>query len=210
MIPGETGFSPFTAVTGTVMLCPHPIICKDYVSVSSSETVKTLVREMQSIDFSNNSSGIIKSSPKPFVASDLVKCPKVWLRVDRIRRSLEAPYSGPFDVISRHDKFFKLKLPQGETTVSIDRLKPAYLKDSNVSNDSISNDSISNDVISNDVAHPVSTDTLTPNDVGSNVGEDVSVNTEPIVPPSVIPNDIRTTRSGRTVRFNANPDHVYY
>ena len=215
MIPGETGFSPFTAVTGTVMLCPHPIICKDYVSVSSSETVKTLVREMQSIDFSNNSSGIIKSSPKPFVPSDLVKCPKVWLRVDRIRKSLEAPYSGPFDVISRNDKFFKLKLPQGDTTVSIDRLKPAYLKDNNVSNgsmsrDSISNDSISNDVISNDVAHPVSPGTLTPNDVGSNVGEDVSVNTEPIAPPIVIPDNIRTTRSGRTVRFNANPDHVYY
>lgn len=27
----------------------------------------------------------------------------------------------------REDKYFTLKLPQGETSVSIDRLKPAYI-----------------------------------------------------------------------------------
>ena len=62
-----------------------------------------------------------------------------------------------YDIISRNDKFFKLKLPQGDTTVSIDRLKPAYLKEN------VSNDSVNNDVVSNDVVHPVSPNTLTPN-----------------------------------------------
>ena len=61
-----------------------------------------------------------------------------------------------YDIISRKDKFFKLKLPQGGTTVSIDRLKPAYLKEK-VSNDSVDSDVVSNDVISNDVVHPPST-----------------------------------------------------
>ena len=121
---------------------------------------------MQSIDLSNNLSGIIESfcTFGPFLP--FVEYPKVWLREDRnyrIRKILEAPYSGPFDDILRNYKFFKPKFPQGDTTVSIDRLKPAYLKDINIPNDSISND----------IVHPVSHNTLTSNDVGSNVGEDI-------------------------------------
>ena len=42
-----------------------------------------------------------------------------------MRKNLEAPYTGPFEVVSRKPKYFVLKLPQGETTVSIGRLKPA-------------------------------------------------------------------------------------
>ena len=82
---------------------------------------------MQSIDFSSNSAGIIKSTPKPFIPSDLLKCPKVWLRVDRIRKSLETLYSGPYDVISRSEHFFTSQLPLGVTTVSMDRLFIFYL-----------------------------------------------------------------------------------
>ena len=210
MIPGESGFSPFTALTGSVMLCPHPIICKDYVHNTASETVKTLINEMQSIDFSSNSAGIIKSTPKPFIPSDLLKCPKVWLRVDRIRKSLEAPYSGPYDVISRSEKFFTLKLPQGITTVSIDRLKPAYLKViPEVDNDTVDNSTTNDNHVADDVILPSSD--VSPTDVGHSTEGEVREDIAPEdIPPNIIPDVARTTRSGRTVRFRRDADHVYY
>ena len=45
------------------------------------------------------------------------------MRVDIVRRSLEAPYCGPFEVISSHNNLFVFKSLQGDTSVSIDRHK---------------------------------------------------------------------------------------
>jgi cleavage and polyadenylation specificity factor subunit 1 len=48
----------------------------------------------------------------------------VWLRIDRIRRPLEAPYEGPYEVIERFPRFYRLRRLNGHTfTVSIDRQK---------------------------------------------------------------------------------------
>ena len=123
MTPSCTGLSPFTAVTGAFMLCPHPIISKNPLPTTTNQTINVLIQEMQNIDFANKASGIIKS----FLPKDLMSCQKVWLRVDRVRKSLEAPYTAPYDVISRYEKHFVVKLPKGNTTVRIDRLKVARL-----------------------------------------------------------------------------------
>ena len=40
MAPSCTGYSPFTAVTGAFMLCPHPIVSKDPISVTNHDTSK--------------------------------------------------------------------------------------------------------------------------------------------------------------------------
>lgn len=61
-----------------------------------------------------------------FIPSDLDKCSKVYVRVDRVKKPLEAPYEGPYEVIKKYKKFFKLKLQNKTDTVSIDRLKPAF------------------------------------------------------------------------------------
>ncbi|RXG62121.1 hypothetical protein Avbf_11277 [Armadillidium vulgare] len=64
----------------------------------------------------------------PYIPRDLFTCSHVYLRVDRIRKPLEAPYQGPFKVLSRSSKCFTLLLPSGKhEVVSIDRLKPAIL-----------------------------------------------------------------------------------
>ncbi|KAI0221410.1 hypothetical protein LSAT2_027247, partial [Lamellibrachia satsuma] len=52
----------------------------------------------------------------------------VFVRVDVHRRPLQAPYQGPFKVVERHEKFYKLDLGTRHDTVSIDRLKPAFLE----------------------------------------------------------------------------------
>ena len=52
-------------------------------------------------------------------------CRRVWVRTHRVIRSLEAPYSGPFEVVSRRENHFVIRYPSGrEDTVSLHRLKP--------------------------------------------------------------------------------------
>ena len=92
---------------------------------------------MHSIDFYQFSSGDCHTIPPSYVPKDLFSVSKVWLRVDRIRRSLEAPYSGPFTVIERNPKYFILDLPHGPKSVSIDRLTERPLVTRVTSRDSI-------------------------------------------------------------------------
>ena len=53
--------------------------------------------------------------------------PHVFVRVDAHKYPLQAPYKGPFKVLERHVKYFKLDLGNRDDTVSIDRLKPAFM-----------------------------------------------------------------------------------
>jgi cleavage and polyadenylation specificity factor subunit 1 len=61
-----------------------------------------------------------------FVHPDLRDATHVYLRVGRVRRPLEPPYEGPFRVIKRSKKWFRISIADKEEDVSIDRLKPAY------------------------------------------------------------------------------------
>lgn len=99
-----------------------------------------------------------------FVHPELTTCSHVFIRCDHISRPLTPPYSGPYKVIERGDKHFKIMVSDNIKTISIDRLKPAFLvhqdseiqyspphmdkeckinydAHSNVSNDRISNNS---------------------------------------------------------------------
>lgn len=67
-----------------------------------------------------------KSKRNMFVHKDLHDCKKVFVRIDRVRQPLEAPYDGPFTVIKRFPKYFLLDMGAKTDEVSIDRLKPAY------------------------------------------------------------------------------------
>lgn len=62
-----------------------------------------------------------------FVHKDLSVASHVFVRTDYVRRPLQQPYTGPFKVLSRTDKFFTLEINGKRSQISIDRLKPAYL-----------------------------------------------------------------------------------
>lgn len=68
-----------------------------------------------------------KRSQTVFVHPDLSTVSHVFVRTDAVRSPLQRPYTGPFRVLHREAKFFKLDLDGREDNVSIDRLKPAYL-----------------------------------------------------------------------------------
>lgn len=132
-IPNDSGFCPFTAVTGATLLLPHVTFKpnESYSSRTVTEYVKTLAQRISEIDFSSLSSGIHNtkfntSKPSTFKVGDYV-----WVRIDRVKRPLEAPYDGPYKVLERSNKVVKLELPSGKTsTVSVDRIKLAFLPSS--------------------------------------------------------------------------------
>ena len=71
-----------------------------------------------------------------YVSADLSTCSHVFIRVDGVRTSLQPPYEGPFLVVERRPKHFVVNVKGKNDTVSVDRLKPAFIEpdpDSNTS-----------------------------------------------------------------------------
>ncbi|GFY66646.1 gag-Pol polyprotein [Trichonephila inaurata madagascariensis] len=67
------------------------------------------------------------SSTSCFVHTAFKTCSHVFVRVEGLKPSLTATYQGPFEVLSRTDKHFTIKINDRTSTISIDRLKPAFL-----------------------------------------------------------------------------------
>ena len=65
---------------------------------------------------------------KKYIPEKLHTCRFVFVRVDAHKPPLSPAYSGPYPVLQRGEKAFKLKMNNGESYVSIDRLKVAYLE----------------------------------------------------------------------------------
>ncbi|CAK9821234.1 hypothetical protein ANTPLA_LOCUS11223 [Anthophora plagiata] len=61
-----------------------------------------------------------------FVYKELSNCKYVFLRRDSSKAILQAPYDGPYEVISRTDKVFTIKMGDKNSVVSINRVKPAF------------------------------------------------------------------------------------
>ncbi|CAI6363078.1 unnamed protein product [Macrosiphum euphorbiae] len=64
---------------------------------------------------------------KPFVSVDLKSSSHVFIRHDAVKKALQMPYDGPFKVIERSEKFFKVDVNGNEKNISVDRLKPAFM-----------------------------------------------------------------------------------
>ncbi|XP_046608719.1 uncharacterized protein LOC124299509 [Neodiprion virginianus] len=93
-------------------------------SEDTSSYVKDLRRRMQELQ---PTPVIRHGQRKIFVFKDLRTTSHVLLRHDAIKNALENPYDGPYLVISRGTKDFVINNKGKEITVSIDRLKPAYI-----------------------------------------------------------------------------------
>lgn len=120
-----------------------------------------------------------------FVYKDLSSSSHIFLRDDTKGGSLKPAYSGPHEVLQRGDKVFKILVNGKEMTVSIDRIKPAYILDTaHTTYNASPHTSSHTHTALNTQPH---TQHTTPN---------TSHGTEE--------NIIRTTRSGRRVKF---PDY---
>ncbi|UYV61691.1 hypothetical protein LAZ67_1005925, partial [Cordylochernes scorpioides] len=77
------------------------------------------------------------SSRAIFIHKDMNTCSHVFLRIDRVEKSLEPPYQGPYLILERHDKYFVLDINGRNALISIDRLKPAYLPSADCNTDTV-------------------------------------------------------------------------
>lgn len=67
------------------------------------------------------------SCQKAYVPQDLQTAKYVFVRIDSHKPPLIAPYKGPYLVLDRKSKAFKVHLGSRADWLSIDRLKPAYV-----------------------------------------------------------------------------------
>lgn len=68
------------------------------------------------------------AQPKIFISKDLPASTHVFLRDDTVRRPLQPPYTGPYEIIKRTDKTITLSIRGKNIVVSLDRIKPAYME----------------------------------------------------------------------------------
>lgn len=92
--------------------------------LSQSDYLNILRQTMQQIRPIENQH---HSKHRVFIPKDLRTCKSVFVRVDTVKRSLQRPYEGPFDVLDRYEKFMDLSINGKRQRISIDRIKPAYV-----------------------------------------------------------------------------------
>ena len=109
-IPGE--FFTSTASTGV-----------DAASFVHVEQLKATMRHLQATP------PRVSDRPKVYISKDLTSSSHVFVRHDAVRKPLQQPYDGPFKVLLWSDKYFTLDINGRKDTVSVDRLKPAYLEE---------------------------------------------------------------------------------
>ena len=115
MRPDNDRTSAFSRVTGEQPLVPH-ILQASFNNQPSNFT--ELPHELKL----NRLKEIESQIPE-----EIKSCPYVWIRIDRVKRPLEAPYQGPYKVLQRHEAANQLLVKGKVVIISLDRLKPARL-----------------------------------------------------------------------------------
>jgi cleavage and polyadenylation specificity factor subunit 1 len=123
--PKKNGHSPAEMLYGKNLILPGEFLQPSTEITDTFKFVRNLreaFKEISPFSFSHN------RKIKVFVPQDLNTSEKVYVRVDKVRKPLEPPYIGPFKVIKRCKKYFRLRYDNGkEDTVAVDRLKPAFI-----------------------------------------------------------------------------------
>ncbi|XP_041984046.1 uncharacterized protein LOC121736727 [Aricia agestis] len=141
-----------------------------------------------------------------FIHRDLLTCEYVFLRNDAVRKPLQTPYDGPYKVLRREEKYFVIQLPDRTATVSIDRLKPAYILSEDYLGESTSN--VHSPVILNlpNTNLPVTLPSHN-NNLPQNTSLPLPVTSQPLPSATAIKQKTpaspvqKTTRTGRAVRL---------
>lgn len=127
------------------------------------------------------------SKQSPFIFKDLSSASHVFLRDDTVRRPLQPPYTGPFPVLERSadGKTLAIDMKGKKSTVSVDRVKPAFVECENSPSSQNDNQTELSPAV-----------LLTP---ASAPADDAVPEKQPY-----------TTRSGRRVRFKDQNDYLFF
>lgn len=90
------------------------------------ETHQILTELFSTIGKIKSTSTANHAAHKPFIHKELANCTHVFIRREMMKAALTPSYSGPFEVLKRGPKVFKVMIQQKPSNISIDRLKPAF------------------------------------------------------------------------------------
>ncbi|GBM10807.1 hypothetical protein AVEN_180-1 [Araneus ventricosus] len=111
-------------VYGTTLLLLSDLVTSGSINQTINPTyVASLIQAMMSL---NPVSTALPGAPKIYMNTSLKTCSHICLRSDKVNPPLTPPYTGPHLIISRNDKNFIIDLNGKQSSVSIDRAKPAY------------------------------------------------------------------------------------
>ena len=122
----DLGCSSAELVYGTTLRLPA-----EFFSPSQAATASTHTQYVDSLRSSLSAFRPQDAAPRlanrpAYIPQDLTTAELVFLRTDAVRKPLQPPYSGPYRVLQRSPKYFKIEVNGKSALVSIDRLKPAY------------------------------------------------------------------------------------
>nr|VZI12705.1 unnamed protein product [Spirometra erinaceieuropaei] len=126
-LKSDLGCSAAELVFGTILRLPGEMITP--TSRGADETPDNLVHRLR--QFMRSLSPVPPRAPmtESYVEKDLDKCTHVFVRCDRARQPLESPYEGPFRVLARNTKTFRILRNDKEDVVSVDRVKAAVAEE---------------------------------------------------------------------------------
>jgi len=108
MHPDESGSCPFARVTGEQPLMPRILV--------DNSDVNQLSQQLQRINFPYTPPR--QRATNSYMPDQMKSCDYCWVRVDRVKKSLEAPYQGPYRVLERRPEFFSLQVRGKPVNVS--------------------------------------------------------------------------------------------
>lgn len=112
-------------VYGTTLTLPGEFFTPSPASYNDADFVVKLKQRMQQLSPRQTTNHDTKR--QTFVPQGLKNCTHVFVRHDAVQPPLKPPYDGPFPVIERNAKVFKVMVGNKTKCISIDRVKPAYL-----------------------------------------------------------------------------------
>ena len=122
----DLGYSPAELVYGTNLRLPGEFLSPTADNLDTSYSyVDNLRKTFRDIAPKLKTTWHVKN--KLFHHPKLETATHVFLRDDSVKKPLQRPYTGPYRVIDRNSKTFNLDIRGKHTTVSKDRLKPAFI-----------------------------------------------------------------------------------
>ncbi|BHF70287.1 hypothetical protein SprV_0301333700 [Sparganum proliferum] len=100
----------------------------EFVQSSTTNIPSTFVQQLKQRIAQLRPTPTRLTSKHVFAHGDLKSAPFDFVRHDAVLKPLCPPYDGPYKVVQRKDKFYVIQKVDKTDTVSIDRLKPAYLE----------------------------------------------------------------------------------
>lgn len=120
----DIGASPAEMLYGQTLRIPGDFFDQHNSTPSPHEFIQKLRTHMQSIRPTDTAH---HGKIQPYSQPELATCTHVFVRIDAVKRPLVQPYEGPFEVVKRTNKVFKIKRDGKIISISKDRLKAAHI-----------------------------------------------------------------------------------